>query len=73
MLTLDLEPILHSSTAELARTHLEKGKIAFREFLNGLGMEASFYKPIKKNKADFFRQETPVTSSDMKQQVLGTE
>ena len=70
LLTLDSKTIVHLSTAELIRIHLEKGKVAFREFFNGLGDGASFYKPIKKNKADFFHQEAAATSGNMKQQVL---
>lgn len=55
LLTLDSKAI----AAELVGTHLEKGKVSFKEFFNGLGNEASFYKPIKKNKTDFFAKSQP--------------
>ena len=70
LLTLDTKTIAHPSAAELVRTHFEKGQLAFRDFFNSLGDEGSFYRPIKKNKVDFFRQEAAVASSDMKKQVL---
>ncbi|KAL0198142.1 hypothetical protein M9458_006682, partial [Cirrhinus mrigala] len=70
LLTLDTKNIAHPSAAELVRTHLEKGQVAFRDFFNGLGDETSFYRPIKKNKVDFFRQEAASACSDMKKQVL---
>ena len=57
LLTLDAKNIAHPSAAELVRTHFEKGQVAFRDFFNGLGNEDSFYRPIKKNKVDFFRQD----------------
>lgn len=55
LLTLDSKAI----AAELVGTHLEKGKVSSKEFFNGLGDEASFYKPIKKNKTDFFAKSQP--------------
>ncbi|KAL2087179.1 hypothetical protein ACEWY4_018238 [Coilia grayii] len=49
------------------RTHLEKGKAVFRDFFNSLDDEVSFYKPIQKNKVDFFRQHA---GSDTSQQGI---
>lgn len=59
LLALDSKAIAHPSAAELVGTHLEKGKVSSKEFFNGLGDEASFYKPIKKNKTDFFAKSQP--------------
>ena len=70
LLTLDTKTIAHPSAAELVRTHFEKGQVAFRDFLNGFSDEASFYRPIKKNRTDFFYQEAAVASSDAKKKVL---
>lgn len=70
LLALDSKAIAHPSAAELVGTHLEKGKVSFKEFFNGLGNEASFYKPIKKNKTDFFCQESASGKSDRKKQML---
>ena len=69
LLTLDTKTIAHPSAAELVTTHFEKGHVAFRNF-NGLGDEASFYRSIKNNKVDFFRQEAAAASSDGKRQAL---
>lgn len=66
LLTLDSKAI----AAELVGTHLEKGRVSSKEFFNGLGDEASFYKPIKKNKTDFFCQESASGKSDRKKQKL---
>ena len=66
LLTLDTK----TSAAELVRTHFEKGRVAFIDFFNGLSDEGMFYKPMKKNKTDFFRQEATAASSDKKMQVL---
>ena len=70
LFTMDTKTITHPSAAELVRTHFEKDQVAFRDFFNGLGDEASFYRPIKKNQADFFHQEATEASSDRKKQVL---
>ena len=47
-----------------------KVKLPSNTFFNSFGDEASFYKSIKKNKTDFFRQEAAVASTDKKKQVL---
>ncbi len=57
LLTLYTKNIAHPSAAELIKTHHQKGKPAFREFFNSLGDDTMFYKPIKKNKIDFFGQD----------------
>ncbi len=49
LLSLETKTIAHPSAADLIITHLEKGSAVFRDFVNGLGDAASFYKPIKKN------------------------
>lgn len=54
LLTLDTKNIAHPSAAELIKTHHQKGKAACWEFFNSLGDDTMFYKPIKKNKIDFF-------------------
>ena len=51
LLTLDTKTIAHPSAAELVRTHFEKGQVAFRDVFNGLGDEASFYRPMKKKQS----------------------
>lgn len=73
LLTLDTKIFAHSSAAELVRTHIDKGQAAFKDFFNSLGDEASFYKPIKKNKTDFFHQQAAVASTDKKKQVLKSD
>lgn len=73
LLTLDTKIIAHPSAAELVRSHIEKGQAAFKDFFNGLSDQASFYKPIKKNKTDFFRQHAAVASNDKKKQVLKSD
>ena len=70
LLTLDTKTIAHPSAAELITTHIDKGKVAFKEFFESLGDESSFYQPIKKNKVSFFRQEAESRRSDKKLQVL---
>ena len=60
LLALDTKAIAHPSAAELVRTHFERGKVAFRDFFNGLGDEVSFYRPIKKNQVDLFCQKAAV-------------
>lgn len=73
LLTLDTKIFAHLSAAELIRTHIDKGQPAFKDFFNSLGDEASFYKPIKKNKTDFFHQQATVASTDKKKQVLKSD
>ena len=70
LLSLETKTIAHPSAADLIRNHLEKGNAAFIDFFNGLGDEASFYRPIKKNKTDFFRQQADLGTGKMKEQVL---
>ena len=70
LLTLVKNTIAHPSAAELAKSLLEKGRVYFRDFFNGLGDEASFHKPIKKNRTDFFRQDVAVASNEAKKKVL---
>ena len=52
---------------------IDKGQAAFKDFFNSVGDEASFYKPIKKNKTDFFHQQAAVSSTDKKKQLLKSD
>lgn len=70
LITLDTKAIAHPSTAELVTSDYEKGEATFRDFLNGLSDEPTFYKPFKKNKIGFFCQEAGTDADDMKKQVL---
>ena len=71
LLSLDMKDIAHHTSAELIKTHLEKGRIHFQEFMKGLAGEdtSTFYEPIKKNGVDFFRQES-VSAILSKQKIL---
>ena len=70
LLALDTKIFVHPSAAEVVKTHIDKGQAAFKDFFNSVGDEASFYKPIKKNKTDFFHQQAAVSSTDKKKQLL---
>ena len=54
----------------MIRTHLERGKTQFQEFMKGLENKdaCKLYEPIKKNKLYFFQQEP--LPSDTKKKVL---
>lgn len=66
LLTLDTKDIAHTSVHELVSTHYKR----FCEFLNDLDSreESLFYKPLKKNKLNFFKQQCAAT--DAKQKTL---
>ncbi len=63
LLTLDTKDIAHASVHELLSTHYERGTDRFHAFLKGLENqeESLFYKPLKKNKLDFFKQQCVAT------------
>ena len=69
LLALDSKNIADPALAELVGSHHKRGKEKFQSFLEGLeNEECTFYHPIKKNTASFFKQEQPVRSS--KEKVL---
>jgi hypothetical protein len=55
LLSLDTKDIAHHTTAELISTHLEKGRVHFLQYMEGLAKEneSTFYEPIKKQPVDF--------------------
>ena len=73
LLALDTKIFAHPSAVEVVKTHIDKGQAAFKDFFNSVGDEASFYKPIKKNKTDFFHQQAAVSSTDKKKQLLKSD
>ena len=57
--SLDRKDIAHPNSAELLQSHLQRGQTKFQEFSQALEKNpASFYEPIRKNKADFFREDS---------------
>ena len=58
LLTLDTKNIAHTSVHELLRTHYERSTERFHVFLKGLESQedSQFYKLLKKNKLNFFKQ-----------------
>eukprot|EP00745_Piridium_sociabile_P026549 TRINITY_DN4240_c0_g1_i3.p1 TRINITY_DN4240_c0_g1~~TRINITY_DN4240_c0_g1_i3.p1 ORF type:complete len:1496 (-),score=398.92 TRINITY_DN4240_c0_g1_i3:837-5324(-) len=70
LLVLDTKNIADPALAELVGTHHERGKEQFQSFMEGLQNEGecSFYHPIKRNKAAFFKHEQAARSS--KEKVL---
>ena len=58
LVTLDTKDIAHPSAGALIRSHYQSGKSQFDAFIRDLeNGEESFYKPIKRTKTDFFKQE----------------
>ena len=59
LLTLDTKDIAHQSVHELISTNYERGRDRFLEFMKGLESQEQllFYKSLKKNKLNFFKQE----------------
>ena len=53
-------------------SHHQNGKTIFKEFMKGLlsGDMSPFYKPIKRNKLDFFNQKPEPVTGALKQKVL---
>ena len=72
MPSLDTKTIATLTAAEMVISHHQKGKIRFQEFMKGLesGDMSSFYKPIKRNKLDFFNQKSEPVTGALKQKVL---
>ena len=70
LLVLDSKIIADPALTELVGTHHERGKQKFNSFMDDLQKEgeSTFYDPIKKSKASFFKHD-PVTSSS-KEKVL---
>ena len=68
ILTLDTKDIAHMSVHELVRTHYERGADRFCTFLKDLESreESLFYKPLKKNKLNFFKQQCIATDTKHK-------
>ena len=56
---LDTKNIADPSCAEMLATHYKRGKEQFQSFKDGLENEgeSTFYNPLKKNLASFFKQE----------------
>ena len=73
LLTLDTKDIAHTSVHDLLSTHYERGTDRFCSFLQGLESqeESQFYKPIKKNKLEFFKQQCVAT--DPKHRALSED
>lgn len=69
LLTLDTKSVAHASAAALVAEHYKRGKARFDEFLKGLEEEqdCTFYRPIKRNNIDFFRQQPELSSKELKQ------
>ena len=69
-LVLDTKNIADPDQAELVGSHHERGKEKFQSFMEALENEeeCTFYQPIKKNKASFFKHEQAASSS--KEKVL---
>ena len=58
LVTLDTKDIAHPSAGALIRSHYQSGKSQFDAFIRDLEHgEESVYKPIKRTKTDFFKQE----------------
>ena len=70
LLALDTKNIADPALAELVGSHHERGKEKFQSFMEALENEeeCTFYQPIKKNKASFFKHEQAASSS--KEKVL---
>ena len=70
LLVLDPKNIADPALAETVGTHHERGKEKFQSFMNGLQKdgECTFYDPIKKNMASFFKHERAASIS--KENVL---
>ena len=68
LLTLDTKEIAHTSVHELVSTHYERGADRFCAFLKDLESqdESLFYKPLKKNKLNFFKQQCVATDTKHK-------
>ena len=68
LLTLDTNDIAHTSVHELVRTHYERGADRFCTFLKDLESqeESLFYKPLKKNKLNFFKKQCIATDTKHK-------
>ena len=68
LLTLDTKEIAHTSVHELVSTHYEGGADRFCAFLKDLESqeESLFYKPLKKNKLNFFKQQCVATDTKHK-------
>ena len=68
LLTLDTKDIAHTSVHELVSTHYERGADRFCAFLKDLESqeESLFYKPLKKNKLNFFKQQYVATNTKHK-------
>lgn len=57
--SIDTRDIANPSSAELLQTHLKKGQTKAQDFAQGLQENpTTFYDPIKRNRVDFFSQET---------------
>lgn len=68
--SIDTKDIAHPNTAELLKTHMNRGHTKFQEFSDALASHpASMYEPIKKNVTDFFRQES-ASPIQLKQRLL---
>ena len=61
---------MNSSSAKLPQTHLKKGQTKAQDFAQGLQENpTTFYDPIKRNRVDFFSQET-ATVMQSKQKLV---
>ncbi len=69
LLTLDTKDFADPSSAKAVTSHHEKGKQQYQAFMEGMqnDTECTFYKPIKKNKVAYFRQEHVASSSKDKE------
>lgn len=70
LMVLDTKNIADAALAELVSTHHERGKEKFQTFMEAMQNEGecTFYHPIKKTKASFFKHEQAASSS--KEKVL---
>ncbi|KAJ8340119.1 hypothetical protein SKAU_G00347520 [Synaphobranchus kaupii] len=68
--SIDTRDIANPSSAELLQSHLKKGQTKFQEFVQGLqNHPTTFYEPIKKNRVDFFSQDS-ATAEPSKQKLV---
>jgi len=65
LLTLDTKDIAHTSVHELVSMHYDKSADRFCAFMKDLESqeESLFYKPLKKNKLNFFKQQCVATDT----------
>lgn len=70
LISLDSKDIAPKDAAELVKGHLERGEEQFKQFMAVLESEdrTELYKPMKRNKTSFFKEEK--SSTNVKQKAL---